>query len=120
MNAMAIDAHGHPGVAPGEKFAVHTGLILGQLVGAQGRVVLPHESRIGVTATAKLGDIFAFDLSAKSDGAVATRARQAFLRVDVARKLLFADLEGRVEGSMTSKAGVLRLRMGSAAAEKER
>src|SRR6516162_1759038 len=68
MNAMAIDAHGHFGVTSGEEFAVHAGLVLGQLVGAQGRVVLPHESRIGVTTTAKLWDIFAADLAAKSDG----------------------------------------------------
>jgi hypothetical protein len=68
MNAMAIDAHGHLAVTSGEEFAVHAGLVLRQLVGAQGRVVLPHESRIGVTTTAKLWDIFAFDLPAKSYG----------------------------------------------------
>ena len=35
MNTMAIDAHCHLGVALGKKFAVHAGLVLAELVGAQ-------------------------------------------------------------------------------------
>lgn len=133
MNAMAIGAHGHLGIALGEKLAVHAGLVLRQLVGAQGWVVLAHKRRIGVTAPAKLRHVLAPDLPAEFRGlahglhvrlggitAVAARAREALLRVDVPRKLLFADLKGRVEGSMTIKAGVLRLRTSSAAAQKQR
>jgi len=77
-----------------------------------------------MTAAAKLGDIFALDPSAESGSlthgihvsfcgitAVATRAGQAFLEVDVIGELLFCDLKRRIESSMAIQAGVLRLRV---------
>ena len=110
MNAVAIDAHGYLGVAFGEKLSVDARLVLVQLVRAQRWIVLTHESRVGMATAAKLGNIFAFNLPTKSCcfahgihvrlariAAVATRASQSLLRMDVVRELLLGNLQRRIK-----------------------
>jgi len=121
---MAVNAYGNLRITLGKEISVNTGLVLAQLIGPQRRIVLAHEATIRMTAAAKLGDIFALDPSAESGSlvhsihvcfcgipAVATRAGQAFLRVDVIGELLFCDLKRRIQSSMAIQAGVLRLRV---------
>jgi hypothetical protein len=105
MHAMAIDAHRDLAIAFGKKFAVHTGLVLAELIGAQSWVVLAHERHVGMATAAKLWDLTSLDVAAKSSrlahgigigfggiAAMTIRTGQTFLRVDVAGELLGSDL----------------------------
>jgi hypothetical protein len=60
---MAIDAYGNLGVSSREALAVHTGVILVQLVGAQAGVVLPNVGGIRMAASAQLRNLPAIDLA---------------------------------------------------------
>src|SRR5262249_21211119 len=65
VHAVTIDAHRDVGVALRETLAVHAGLVLGQLVGPQGRVVLAYERGVRMTAAAEFRNLTAFDLAAE-------------------------------------------------------
>jgi hypothetical protein len=123
MYAMAINTNRDFRVALCEKLSVNASLVLAQLIGPQGRVVLAHESRIGVAAAAEFRDLTPHNLAAKSGSlahgihicsggitAMAARARQPFLRVDVAGELLLGYLKRGIERAVAIEAGVLRLR----------
>src|SRR5690349_12680124 len=100
VDAVAIDADGDFGVALRQKLAVHAGDVLAELIGAQRWVVFAHERGVGMAASAERGNLAARDLSAEARGlahgvhvgfrgiaAVATGAGQAFLSVNIVRKL---------------------------------
>jgi len=129
MHTMAIDANRDFRVAFCEKLSVHAGLVLAQLICPQGRVVLPHEGRIGVAASAESWNLTPLDLSSEAGRfahgiwvglrgitAMATRAGQPFLRVDVAGELLLGYLKRGIERPVAVEASVLRLRKSRAAA----
>ena len=63
VDAMAIDADRNLGVSRRQPFAVHAGVVLVQLVGAQAGVVLPDIGRIRVAASAQLRHLLAIDLA---------------------------------------------------------
>jgi hypothetical protein len=107
---MAINANRDFRVAFGEKLSVDAGLVLAQLIGSQGRVVLAHESRIGVAATAELRDLTPQDFAVKACRlahgvhigfrgipAVTARARQALLGMNVAGELFSGDLQRGIQ-----------------------
>jgi hypothetical protein len=98
---MAIDAYCHFGVTLRQPLTVDAGFILCQLVGAQRRVVLTHESSIGMALSTEFWNLIPLDLSPESCRfahsvhvrlrgitTVATRAPQPFLRMNVLGKLL--------------------------------
>lgn len=123
MHTVAIDTNRNLGVTLGKKLAVHTGLVLTQLVRAQGRVVLAHVSTIRVAMAAELRDLVALNLPAESRRfahgvgicfrgitTMAIRASQSFLRMYVAGKLFCRDLQWRVQRTVTIETSILRLR----------
>ena len=133
MNTVAINADSHFCVALREELAVNAGLVLAQLIGAQRRIVFAHECCIRMATSAKTGDVFAFDLSAKPRGfahsirvgfsgvaAVAARTSQALLRMDVTGKLRFRDLERRIERAVAIQASIRRLSPAPASEENRR
>ena len=63
VDAMAIRADRNLGVSRREPFAMHAGVVLVQLVGAQAGVVLPDIRRIRVAASAQLRHVFVTDLA---------------------------------------------------------
>ena len=117
---MAIRADGNLGVSRRQALAVHAGVVLVQLVGAQAGVVLPHIGRIRVAASAQLRDLLAIDLALPAGlaahglvwivagcvAAVATGAGQALLRVDVLAELLLGDSQRVGQGGVAIQAGV--------------
>ena len=96
MHAVTIGADGNLCIALGEHLSVHAGLILAELVGAQRRIVLTHESAVGMAAATKRRYLTSFDLAAEASGlahrvhvrfggiaAVTTRTGQALLAMDI-------------------------------------
>lgn len=131
MYAMAINANRDFRVTLCEKLSVHAGLVLAQLIGPQGGVVLAHEGRVGVATPAESWNLTPLDLPSEASRlahgievgfcgitAVATRAGQPFLRVDVTGELLVGHLERGIEHSMAVETSVLRLRKSRAAASR--
>jgi hypothetical protein len=121
MNPMAVNTDGNLCVSLGEEPAMDAGLVLAQLVRAQGWIVLAHKRGVGVATPAEFRHVFAVDLSTETCGfahgvhvrfggiaAMTTRASEALLRVNVACKLLFGDLKGRIHAAVADEAGVLR------------
>ena len=124
MQAMAVGANRHLGVTLGKKFSMHASLVLSELVRSQRRVVFAHECSIRMATAAEFRNLGPRDLSAKSSflahgidvglcgiSAMATRAGQSFLRMDILRELLFGDLQRRIQGSVTVQASAA-LRVG--------
>ena len=108
VHTVAINADRHLRIALGQQFSVHAGLVLAELVGAQSRIVLLHQSRIGMAASAQPWNLAALNLSAESScfahgvhvslrriAAMAARARQSFLRMNVLSELCLGHLERR-------------------------
>src|SRR5579863_9242809 len=96
MYSVAINANRDFRVAFGQQFPVDARLVLAELVGPQPRIVLFHQIRIAMAAPAQCGNLASLDLSVESGGfahgihvglrwiaAVATRARQSLLRMNV-------------------------------------
>src|ERR1700674_3754261 len=96
MHAVAIRADRHLCVTLSEQLPMGAGFVLAQLIGSQGRVVLPHEGAIRVTTSAEGRNLVPFDLPTEAGGlahgvkiglrgiaAVATGAVQPFLRINV-------------------------------------
>ena len=92
MHAMAIGAHRDFGLALREQLPVHAGLVLAQLIGAEGRIVLPHEGSVGMAAPAQSWNLAPLDLSTEAGllahglyvgprriAAMATRTSEPFL-----------------------------------------
>lgn len=122
VDAMAVDANRDFGVTFGGEFSVNTGLVLNQLIGAQGRVVLTHEGAVGVATSAQGGYLTALNLSTESRrlahgvhvghggiAAMATGAGKAFLRMNILSELFFRYAERRVERGVAIEASVRRL-----------
>src|ERR1039458_1405043 len=100
MDAVAIDAGGHPGVALGQVLAVDAGLIFGILVHSLRGVILPHEVWIAVAPGAEFRDCRPWGHTDESVGlahgglrvvrigvaAVASRARESMLEVHAISK----------------------------------
>ena len=123
VHAMAINANRHFRVTFSEKLSVDARLVLTQLIGSQGRIVLAHEIPIGVAAAAELRDLTPQDFPVKAGRlahgvhvgsrgipAVAARARQTLLGMNVAGELFFGDLQRGIERTVAVEASVLRLR----------
>jgi hypothetical protein len=119
MHAMTIGADGYLCITLREQFPVDAGLVLAELIGSQRRVVLPHESPIGVTTSAQGRNLAPLDLSAEPDllahcvevrlgriAAMATGAGQSFLRMNVLGKLFFTYAAGRIQRGVAIEAGV--------------
>src|SRR5579864_2035454 len=118
---MAIGAHRDFRISGREPLPVHARLVLAELVRPQARIVLPYVFRIGVAATAKFRNLLAIDLSFPSGllahgdfrivagriTAMAARARQAFLRVNILTKSVHGHTEGSGQIGMAIEAGVL-------------
>ena len=126
MYSVAINADRHFRIAFGQQFSVHAGLVLAQLIGPQPGIVLLHQSRVRMAASAKRRNLAALDLSAESRrfahglhvglrriAAVATRASQSLLRVYVLSELRLGHLQWRVEHAVAVQAGVGSLRAAS-------
>jgi hypothetical protein len=127
MHAVTIRADRHLCVTLGEQLPVDAGFVLAQLIGLQGRVVLPHEGPIGVTTSAQGRNLAPFDLSAEPGrlahgvkiclcgiAAMATGAVQPFLRVNVPGELFFAYPARRIQRRMAIEASVGGLRVSRA------
>jgi hypothetical protein len=97
---MAVDANRNLGISLYQPLAVHAGLILRQLVGAQRRVVFAHERAVGVATAAEFRNLAALNLATKTGGlthgihvclggvaAMTTGAGQPFLSMNVLREL---------------------------------
>ena len=120
MHAMAIRAHGHLGVSARQALAMHAGVVLGQLIGAQAGVELPDIGRIGMATSAQLRDLLALDLALPARllahglvwigagwvATVTTGAGQALLCVYVLAELLLSYSERLRKVGMTIQAGV--------------
>ena len=117
MNAMAINANRDFRIALCEKLAVHAGFVLGKLISPQRRIVFAHETRVGVAATAKGRNLAASDFAAETGSlahgihvclrgipAMATRAGQSFLSMDVTGELFLRHLKRRVQCRMAIRA----------------
>src|SRR5208337_4694891 len=117
---MAIDAHRNLGVTNREALAVHTGVVLVQLVRAQAGVELANVRGIRMATSAQLRDLFAINLPLPSClaahglvgivaariAAVTTGASQTLLCVDVLAELLLAHTQGLRQGGVTIQARV--------------
>ena len=104
VDAVAVGTNGDFDVASGQPLAMHAGLVLAELIGAQAGIELPHVCGIRVATSAQLRDLFAIDLALPSGfaahcliwiifrgiAAVAAGARQALLRVDVVAEFFLA------------------------------
>src|ERR1035437_8356420 len=133
VDAVAIDADGDLGITGGEALAVHAGVVLVELVGAQAGVVGAQVARVGVATAAQLRNLLAINLALPSRLAahglvgieaggvtsVATDAGVALLRVNVLAEFFRGDLQGAVLGGVTVQAGVHGLRMSRARGERE-
>src|SRR5471030_2747801 len=111
MHAVAIDAGGHGVVARSQAFAVHAGLILGELIDPLLRPELAHRFGVAVAGGAELGNRGARDVALKAllgahgnfiivrvaIAAVAVRASQSRLGMNVVRVLLGRRLESGIE-----------------------
>src|ERR1019366_338559 len=100
MDAVAIDAGGHPDVALGQALAVDAGLIFGILVHSLRGVILPHEVWIAVAPGAEFRDCRPWGHTDESVGlahgglrivrigvaAVASGARESVLEVHATSK----------------------------------
>jgi len=105
---MAIRAHRDLGIATREALAVHTGVVLVQLVRAQAGVELPNVGWVGMAASAQPRNLPAINLAFPSRlaahgfvgivaggvAAVTTGAGQAFLGVDVLAELILGYAQG--------------------------
>jgi hypothetical protein len=123
VDAVTIGAHRYLRVSSREALAVHTGVVLVQLVGAQTRIELPNIGGIRMATSAQLRDLLvidpAFPTSLSAHGfvwivaggvaSVATGASQTLLRMYVLAELLLAHSQGIRQGGMTIQAGVLGL-----------
>lgn len=63
VDTMTIRAHGYLRVSSREALAVHTGVVLAQLVGTQTGVELPNIGGIGVTSSTQLRNLLVIDLA---------------------------------------------------------
>ena len=120
---MTIRAHCNLRVSSREAFAVHTGVVLVQLVRAQAGIELPNIGGIRMATSAQLRDLLAIDLAlptglsahglvgivAGGVASVATGASQTLLCVYVLAELLLAHPQGIRQGGVTIQAGVLGL-----------
>jgi len=68
VHSVTIHAHRRFRVALRKQLAMHAGLILAELVGAQRRVVVAHVRRVGVAFGAQRRNFLALDVAAKSGG----------------------------------------------------
>jgi len=122
MQSVTIGANCYLSVAECQPLAVHAGLVLGQLICAQRRVVLADESLIRVTAPAEFWDIFTFDLAAEARAfahgihvrlrrvtPMATGACQPLLGMNVLGELFRSYLKGWVQSGMAIETRTLSL-----------
>ena len=122
MNSVAIGTDRDVRVALRELQAVHAGVILGQLVGAQRRVEPLHVVHICVTGPAQFGNLLARNVAAKSGahrlgtGSVLSVSSVTCVTthslVTVSIGPLSSDLEGAFQLGMAVQARVFRLRRG--------
>src|SRR6516162_632563 len=109
MHTVAVDAHRDLVITLRQAPAMHTGLVLGQLVRAQRWVVLTHKGGIGMATAAYFGNLLALDLTAEPSrlahgiqvgpggiAAVATGACQSLLGVNVTGESFLRYLERRI------------------------
>ena len=68
VHAMAVDANRNLGISLQQPLAVHAGLILGQLVGTQRRVIYAHERAVGVAMAAEFRNLVALNFATKTGG----------------------------------------------------
>ena len=120
VDTVTIGAHCHLRVSRREALAVHTGVVLVQLVGAQTGVELPNIGWIRMATSAQLRDLLVVDLAFPARlsahgfvwivagwvAPVATGASQTLLCVDVLAELLLAHSQGIRQGGVTIQAGV--------------
>ena len=66
MYPVAIRADRYLCVALREELPMDAGFVLAQLIGLQGRVILPHERPIGMTTSAQCWNLAPFDLPAEA------------------------------------------------------
>ena len=123
MHAVAIDAHRNLGVTDRPSLAMDTRSVLGQLIGSQAGVELANVCRIGMAASAQLGNLLALNLPLPSSltahrllliiagwiAPMTTDAGQTFLSVNVLAEFLLSDSQGFRQGRVTIQAGVRRL-----------
>ena len=118
VNAMAVCSDGHFGVTRGEFSPVNAGAILGQLIGAQGRIVLSHVGSVGMALATQFRNIlprdFAFEASLRAHSivgaggipAMTTGAGESLLRVNIGGKRLGVHFQWVIERRMAIETGV--------------
>src|SRR5882762_2643647 len=124
MNSVTVSTDGDLRVALCEPNSVHTGVVLGQLVGAQRGTEPLHVVHVRVTGAAEFGNLLALDGAAKSGAGglgkrfvlrvppVACIATHTLVPVDAGGRLLRRDFQRSRKLGVTVDANVSGLRRG--------